>query len=181
VSPSTRNSANGQPSSLLSNVPLKIAQFANLMLLALVAGAMWGTWLGLSRSMLAFSPSTYLDLGHAMIRNFAPVMPALILCALASAVSVVALSYRRRMRGFPFRIGGLALLLVVIGITVGVEVPIDNETRVWTVTSLPSNWNELRERWAMFHAIRTFISIVVFGLFVGDAVFGGDGRSSEPH
>jgi uncharacterized membrane protein len=31
---------------------LKIAQFVNLVLIVLVAGALWGTWLGLSRSIV---------------------------------------------------------------------------------------------------------------------------------
>jgi uncharacterized membrane protein len=151
---------------------LKIAQFINLALVVLVAGAMWGTWLGLSRSMGSFSADTYLDIGHAMIGNLAPIMPVLMLSAVGSAISVVVLLYRERSTGFLFTIAGLVLLLVVILITVLVEVPINNQTRLWTPTSLPADWKEVRDRWALFHLIRTFTSLAALGLFLGATVFG---------
>jgi uncharacterized membrane protein len=137
----------------------------------LVAGAMWGTWLGLARSIDSFTPQTYVDIGHVMIVNLAPVMPVLMLSAVASAASVVFLLYREDASGRLLTIAGLALLLVVILITVVVEVPINNQTRVWTPTTLPANWMELRDRWALFHLIRTFVSLAAVSLFLGAVIF----------
>ena len=45
-----------------------------------------------------------------------------------------------------------------------VEVPIDNEIKEWTVNTLPSGWQALRDRWEFFHTIRMFVSIAAFAL-----------------
>jgi uncharacterized membrane protein len=152
-------------------VALKIAQFVTLALTMLVAGAMWGTWLSLARSIDSFTAQTYLDIGHVMIANLAPVMPVLMLFAVASAVSVVVLLYLEHASGKFLTIAGLALLMVVVLITVAVEVPINNQTRLWTSTTLPANWMDLRDRWALFHLIRTMVSLAAVSLFLGAVVF----------
>jgi hypothetical protein len=46
---------------------LKAAQFVSLVLVALVTGVFWGSWLGLSRSIQTFAPGTFLAIGQAMI------------------------------------------------------------------------------------------------------------------
>jgi hypothetical protein len=51
-------------------------------------------------------------------------------------------------------------------ITVAVEVPIDNQIKTWTETTVPSNWESLRQRWDAFHSLRTFTSIASF-VFLG--------------
>jgi uncharacterized membrane protein len=152
-------------------VALKIAQFVTLALTMLVAGAMWGTWLGLARSIDSFTAQTYLDIGRVLIANLAPVMPVLMLSAVASAVSVVVLLHRERASGRLLTTAGLVLLLVVVLITVVVEVPINNQTRLWTPTTLPANWMDLRDRWALFHLIRTFVSLAAVSLFLAAVIF----------
>jgi uncharacterized membrane protein len=161
-------------------VALKIVQFITLALTTLVAGVMWGTWLGLSRSIASFSAPTFLDIGHSMIANLAPVMPALMSSAVASAAALSVLSYREGSPGFPFVTAGLGLLIVAVVITLLVEVPIDNQIRVWTPTSLPTDWRELRDRWSAFHVVRTFTSVAAMGLFLAAVIFRtGAGRARE--
>jgi hypothetical protein len=58
--------------------------------------------------------------------------------------------------------GGFALFIIALLITLIIEVPIDDQIQQWTVTSLPANWRELRDRWELFHVLRSWIS--VFGL-----------------
>ena len=43
-----------------------------------------------------------------------------------------------------------------------VEVPIDNQIKTWTASTVPDNWTELRARWGTFHTLRTFTSILSF-------------------
>jgi anthrone oxygenase-like protein len=66
----------------------------------------------------------------------------------------------------------VALLAVaaVIAITLAVEVPIDNQIRVWTVETLPTDWEAIRSRWANFHLIRTFLSVFGLAAAIGAAV-----------
>lgn len=53
-------------------------------------------------------------------------------------------------------------MLVTLYITVGIEVPIDNEIKTWTADTIPENWTALRARWDFFHALRTLTSILSF-------------------
>jgi len=57
------------------------------------------------------------------------------------------------------------LMLLTLIITVGVEVPIDNQIKTWTALSIPSNWESLRHTWNQFHTLRTFTSIASMGFF----------------
>src|SRR5262249_56759623 len=82
----------------------------------LVAGVMWGTWLSLSRSIASFSAPTFLDIGHAMIANLAPVMPALMLSTVASAATLAVLSYRERSFGWFVVTAGPAFLLLPLAV-----------------------------------------------------------------
>lgn len=50
---------------------LKISQFINIMLIALVVGVFWGTWFSLSRSMASLSADVFLANGKAFIQNLA--------------------------------------------------------------------------------------------------------------
>ncbi|HEY8130344.1 MAG TPA: hypothetical protein VII12_00515 [Thermoanaerobaculia bacterium] len=75
---------------------LRVWQFINIFLSALVAGVFWGPWLGLSRSIASFTPETFLAIGQRMIGNLAPVMPILMPAAILSTIPV--LSNARRIR-----------------------------------------------------------------------------------
>jgi hypothetical protein len=63
---------------------LKTVQFVSLVLVMLVTGVFWGSWLGLSRSIQTFTPDTFLAIGHTMIGNLASVMPVLVVLAALS-------------------------------------------------------------------------------------------------
>jgi uncharacterized membrane protein len=54
---------------------------------------------------------------------------------------------------------GLLLMIGVLVITLAVEVPIDNLIATWTEATLPTDWKEVRARWAAFHTVRTFLSL----------------------
>jgi hypothetical protein len=56
-------------------------------------------------------------------------------------------------------------MVITLIITVAVEVPIDNQIKTWTEATVPGNWDSLRQRWDVFHTIRTFTSIASFGFF----------------
>ncbi len=55
-----------------------------------------------------------------------------------------------------------------------VEVPIDNQIEGWTVTTLPANWQPLRDRWELFHVIRTWVSVLALALLIVGALFRRD-------
>jgi uncharacterized membrane protein len=154
-----------------SSHTLEIWQFINILLSALMTGVFWGSWLGLSRSIASFTPETFLAIGHAMIGNLAPVMPLLMPAAMLATLPVLYLLYRRRSKAIYPTLAGLALFVVALLITLIVEVPIDNQIKEWTVTSLPANWQQLRDRWEFFHMIRTWASVAGLALLLAGALF----------
>lgn len=150
---------------------LEIWQFINIFLSALVTGVFWGTWLGLSRSMATFTPETFLAIGHAMIGNLGTIMALLMPAAILTTLPVLYLLYRRRSKAFYPTLAGLVLFVVALLITLLVEVPLDNQFEEWTVTTLPANWQELRDRWEWFHFLRSWVSVFGLTLLLGGALF----------
>jgi hypothetical protein len=158
-------------------------QFTSILLLALVTGVFWGTWLGLSRSMASLTPETFLTIGHTMIDNLGTVMAILMPAAMLAVLPVLYLLYRDRSvyrewsRPFYLTLAGFVLFIVALAVTLIVEVPIDNQIEGWTVATLPSNWQQLRDRWELFHAIRSWVSVAGLALLLGAALF--DGRRNR--
>jgi len=137
---------------------MKLAQFSTTVLFSLVMGVFWGTWFTLSRSIVAFRPQSFLDIGQTAIRNLAFPMSILMPVSLASALILLALLPKRSM-AFAFAVAGFLLMAGALVVTLGVEVPIDNQIKAWTVATLPADWQAKRDRWEFYHALRTFVSI----------------------
>src|SRR5262245_39465219 len=57
----------------------KLALFAYILLYALIAGVMWGTWLALARTMTSYDAAVFLADGQHMIANLATIMPILMI------------------------------------------------------------------------------------------------------
>src|SRR5215813_6748866 len=149
---------------------LKIAQFLSTMLFALVMGVFWGTWFALSRSIEGFRPQTFLDIGQTAIGNLAIPMRVLMPLSLVSALLLLALLPKRSL-AFAFAAAGFLLMVCALIITLAVEVPIDNQIKVWTVATMPPDWQLLRDRWEFYHALRTFVSIAALALVTISSLF----------
>lgn len=146
---------------------LRIAQFICILLLFLTAGVMWGTWFSLSRSIQSIAPETFLGIGHAMIANLATPMSIIMPLGLLSLLPVLFLLFQqKRMAAFYLTLCGLACFVAVLGITLTVNVPIDNQITHWTIETLPQNWEMIRDRWEFHHALRTLASVVGLGFVV---------------
>lgn len=151
---------------------MRIAQFINIVLFALVAGVLWGTWFSLSRSIASITPETFLEIGRTMIRNLAWPMRLLLPASILSALAVVLLLFRQKPAGaFYFASSGLIFFVVVLMVTLLVNVPIDNQIKRWAPGTLPSDWKRIRNRWQLYHTVRTFASLAGFGCALTSALF----------
>jgi Anthrone oxygenase len=151
---------------------LKTVQFVSLVLVMLVTGVFWGSWLGLSRSIQTFTPDTFLAIGHTMIGNLAPVMPLLvILAAISQGLLLVQLRSSGSSAFLPSLIA-FVMFLIAVAVTLLVEVPIDNQIRSWTPASLPADWTLIRDRWEAFHVLRTFSALGGLIVLPAATVFG---------
>jgi uncharacterized membrane protein len=150
---------------------LKILELISILLSALVAGVFWGPWLSLSRSNAMFKPDVFLAIAHRMTQNLASVMRILMPAAMLSMLAVLFLSYRGGGKTFYLTLAGFVLFLVALLVTVIVEVPIVKQITTWTVTTLPRDWQQLRDRWGAFHVIRVVASLAGLTFLVMAAIF----------
>ena len=132
----------------------------------LVTGVFWGTWFTLTRSLHDFEPAEFIHIGKTIIANVAIpmriIMPATLLFLLWSMWN----AYKINRPVFYLYTISFVLMLVTLLITVGVEVPVDNRIKTWTVNTIPDNWYSLRQTWAGFHTARTFTSIGSFTFYI---------------
>ena len=150
---------------------LKIFELVSVVFLTLVSGMYWGPWLALSRSLATFEPPVFLAIVHRLNLNMAPLMTILMPVALLSAVPVLFISYSARPQTFYLTLAGFALFVVTLLVTVLIEVPIAKQIETWTVSSLPDNWQQLRDRWGTFHIVRMAPSLVGLVLVLVGAIF----------
>ncbi len=134
-------------------------------------GMFHGPWIALSRSMKTFTPDVFLAIVDRMNRNMAPVMTVLMPATLLSIIPVLLLSYHERSRAFYLNVTAFALFILALVVTVFVEVPIVEEIVTWKVSTLPGNWQQLRDRWTKFHVIRVIAGFVSVVLLVVAAIF----------
>jgi uncharacterized membrane protein len=150
---------------------MKTWELISIILSALVAGMFHGPWVALSRSMRTFTPEVFLAIVDRMNRNMAPAMTVLMPATILSIIPVLLLSYRMRPLTFYLSATAFALFVVALLVTVLVEVPIVEEIVTWKVSSLPSNWQQLRDRWMRFHIIRVVAGFASLVLLVVGAIF----------
>ncbi len=124
---------------------LKVLQFFTVMLFALVTGVFWGTWFSLSRSISAISPETFLETGHTIIKNLAGPMRFLMPGSIGLSIVTMLFMTRGKSMAFYYILIGTILMIVSMIITLSVNVPIDNQIKVWTLKSMPSNWDRIRK------------------------------------
>jgi uncharacterized membrane protein len=144
---------------------LKITQFIALFLLLLVTGIFWGNYFSLSRSFEVFSAIELIHLAKTLVQNLAMPMriisPACILFMILSAWFYP----QKTSKEFYFNIAAILLIVAALVITVVIEVPINNQIIAWTATTIPADWETIRNDWQFFNIIRTFASLLGFAFF----------------
>ena len=131
----------------------------------MVTGVFWGTWFTLTRSIETFSSAEFIHIGKVIIYNVA--VPMSIIMPLCILFMILSLWFYRQKKsaGFYSGIAAFALVIITLLVTLIILVPIDNQIKFWTASTVPSDWEEIRNRWQFFHSVRTFASLLGFGCF----------------
>ncbi len=132
----------------------------------LVTGVFWGTWFTLTRSLHGFEAGEFIHIGKTIIANVAIPMRIIMPATLFFLLWSMWMTYKNNRPVFYRYAVAFVLMVATLVITVGVEVPIDNQIKTWTVDTIPDNWKSLRQTWGEFHTARTFTSIGSFVFYI---------------
>lgn len=66
--------------------------------------------------------------------------------------------------GMSALVGGAALFVLSIVMSIAVLVPINNRTKTWTPERAPDNWREQQARWDRYHYVRVAVIVTAFVL-----------------
>jgi uncharacterized membrane protein len=137
--------------------------FANLLLAALVVGAMFGVWLIFNPTGL--DASFYIALHQQGIRTLNKKMPALGAVAILLTIAAATLGRVNLVR---FRLLTAAVVCFLASglITRFLNQPINAIVMTWSASSPPSNWTALRDKWWRWHLIRLATGIIGLSLLV---------------
>lgn len=131
----------------------------------MVTGVYWGPWLGLHRSLDQFSISELIHLANVLAINLGSPMQIL----LPSSILLMSISAwlftQKKSKEFYFIIAAIVFVVISLAISVGIELPIVNQMKVWTVSTAPANWEALRVKWVYFTVVRMITGLLGFILF----------------
>jgi hypothetical protein len=144
-----------------------IGQALALLLVGLLAGSMYGIWFGYD--VTRYSPATFVEVHQGAVRGLNTMLP---LMGLAAIVVLVVLAVAARQRPTVLALYAAAAIgLIVAGlITRFLNQPINDTIMGWSTTSLPANWEDLRNSWWNWHAARLGATIVALLLLIA-AIF----------
>ena len=143
----------------------RLIYFAALFLLMLITGVFWGTWFTLTRSLENFSANEFIHMGKVIISNVAVPMAIIMPAGILFIASSLWLYRPKKSTGFYFGLVSFILIIIVLVVTLSILVPIDNQIKQWTASTIPEDWQQIRSKWDIFHTLRTFASLLSFALF----------------
>ena len=140
-----------------------VVRFFNLVMVGLVAGTIFGIWIGYNPSNL--SAPTFIEQQQNAIMSLNTLMPILgtitILLTLANAF------HHKAEKGTFAILLTAAIFLVVSGVTTRFgNQPINSVVMTWDMNAAPNNWMELRDQWWNYHIIRTSAAFIGLCLIV---------------
>lgn len=100
---------------------------------------------------------------QGQLRTYGRVTPVLLTVSLLLAV---AYAWWAGGEGGPSGWRWLAVVAIALasGVTVVFNVPVNHATYLWEPGDPPSDWREQRERWELYHGLRSWLLLLAFAL-----------------
>ena len=139
----------------------------------LMAGLLFGDWLGTSFARARMSDSSFIELQQIVHVNYLRTLPALSSAAVIAPI-VWLFMWRSRRGHVEFGLLLAAAIALVIGqaITFLINVPINDQLESWRAASPPSNARQIWSRWETAHIVRTIFWVGGFLLEIIALVIG---------
>ena len=137
-----------------------VAQAADIFGAGIVAGAFLMGSFAVHPAAARLNASPHVLLRQELIRRLARWMPPFML--LPVLASTVAIMLCRTSVFWTLDALGLALSLATIGITVGINAPLNRRFASWSLDALPSGSRSYVDRWNVAHSVRTATAVAAF-------------------
>jgi uncharacterized membrane protein len=133
----------------------------------LFAGILFGDRMGATFARPVLNPSSFLQFQRIQHVHFARMMPLLTLAAIAGGLGWL-IMVRAQWNSPQFWLVAVATgtMVLAAALTLGVNIPINNQLMTWSVTAPPENMMEIWNRWERVHTIRTILWIGAFAFEV---------------
>ena len=131
----------------------------------LMAGLLFGDWLGPSFARAAMNASSFIQFQQIVHINYLRTLPAL-----STVASAAPLLWLIMLRALPASAEFKVLLVATIAIAVGYtitfvfNVPVNNQLETWNVAAPPANAREIWSQWEKAHVVRTIFWVLGFFL-----------------
>ena len=166
----------------------RIASVVAVLCSGLMAGLLFGDWLGPSFARAAMSASSFIQFQQIVHINYLRTLPALSTIALVAPVLWL-IVLRADRDTAQFKILLCATIAIAIGYTITFifNVPVNNQLETWSAAAPPPNAREIWSQWEKAHVVRdSFLDSGVrarnarFGICVTAAWRGLTNRCSQP-
>jgi uncharacterized membrane protein len=105
----------------------------------------------------------YVTVRHAEYDYFTWFIGALFVPTMIALVMLVIVAYKARSPVLRPALIALGLVVLAIAVTLIVNGPINVEQLRWNAQAPPVDWQRVRDRWQVAHAVRTLALVVALG------------------
>jgi uncharacterized membrane protein len=137
-----------------------VVRFVLLLVLALLAGAMFGIWVGFNPAGL--SATAYVEQQQNAIRSLNTLFPVLGAVCIVLAAGLAFAAKEKSTRWL--LVAAVICLVVAAVVTRFGNQPINAVVITWNPQNVPPQWSQLRDTWWNWHIVRAVAAIVGLAL-----------------
>ncbi len=144
---------------------LSIIRVVAVLCSGLMAGLLFGDWLGPSFARAAMNASSFIQFQQIVHINYLRTLPALSTIAVAAPILWLII-LRTRSDSAEFKILLSATVAIAVGYTITFvfNVPVNNQLETWDSAAPPANAREIWSHWEKAHVVRTIFWVTGFFL-----------------
>jgi uncharacterized membrane protein len=157
-------------------IPVRVAALFSS---GIMAGLLFGDWLGPAFARSTMSVSSFIEFQQIVHVNYLLTLPALSTLALGTSVLwVIMLRDRRGTAEFKLVLAAAVAIAIGFTITLVFNVPVNNELETWKAAAPPENARAIWSRWEKAHVARTIFWTV--GFFLETVALGVSASRNTP-